>query len=83
MVVGCSNSVPKTKKVDGIIASSKFIDSVEVPPYGVFTKELAQPNIQYTTCAGSVILAIIFCETVVAPVYLIGWELYEPVGKKK
>ena len=58
-------------------------DSVEVPPYGVFTKELAQPNIQYTTCAGSVILAIIFCETVVAPVYLIGWELYEPVGKKK
>ena len=82
VVVGCS-SAPKTKKVDGIIASSCFIDSVEVPPYGLLNKELEQPNVQYTTCAWSVILSIVFSETVIAPVYLIGWELYEPVGKKK
>jgi hypothetical protein len=67
---------------DGMIASSKIIDSVEVVPYGVFTQDEKQPGIQYRVCKLSVVFGVIFSETVITPVYLFGWELYEPVGKK-
>ena len=38
------------------------------------------PHIVYEISAGSVIWAILLCETVVFPVYIIGWDLYQPVA---
>jgi hypothetical protein len=79
----CSTTRTDGKKLDGIAASSKFIDSVEVAPYGLFNGEVKQTNIQYSVCPASVILSIIFSETIIAPVYFLGWELYQPIGKIK
>lgn len=64
-------------------ADEKTIDGVTYGTYGVVNKdEMRNPNIQYELSGWSIFWAIIFSETVVAPVYFIGWDLYEPVGKK-
>ena len=53
-------------------------------PYGVANEETKRdPNIKYEISAGSVFVAILFCETVIAPVYIVGWDLYQPVVEKK
>jgi len=39
-------------------------------------------TVVYEVNAGNVILSIIFSETVIVPVILTGWELYEPVRLK-
>lgn len=31
---------------------------------------------------GSVFVAIVFSETIFAPVYIVGWDLYQPVPAK-
>jgi hypothetical protein len=77
--IGCNNG---NRKQDGICANSIIIDSVEVPPYGILSPELQRDDIKYRICPTSVVVGIIFSETVIAPVYLAGWELYEPIGKK-
>lgn len=51
--------------------------------YGVFNEDTNKdPDIAYEVSAGSVILAIIFSETIVVPVYVVGWDLFTPVGPK-
>lgn len=61
-------------------ADSKVIGGHEVQPYGVFNQQTAKtPGVDYEVSPGSVILAIVFVETVVVPVYIVGWDLYQPV----
>lgn len=60
-----------------------LIDGHKYATYGIFNKdENKNPNIQYEMSAVAIILSIIFCETIVVPVYFLGFDLYEPVGKK-
>ena len=40
------------------------------------------PKIVYEISAGSVIWAILLSETIVFPVYIIGWDLWQPVRAK-
>ena len=63
-------------------ASKKKIDGTTYDTYGL-ANELSNKNdsIQYEVSPGSVICAIIFCETIIAPVYILGWDLYQPVRK--
>ena len=52
-------------------------------PYGIANEETRRdPTIPYELSFGSVFLAIVFCETVIAPVFIVGWDLYQPVPKK-
>jgi len=68
MVAGCGN----TKKIDG----------VHYDTYGMFNKvDNRNPDIQYRLIVGNVVWSIILVETIAAPVYFIGFSLYEPVGK--
>lgn len=40
------------------------------------------PNILYELSPGSVIVAIVFSEMITVPIYIIGWDLYQPVRKR-
>lgn len=51
-----------------------------VEPYGVLNKEAKVQGVKYEINVGNVLLDIIFSETIVVPVVLVGWQLYEPVG---
>lgn len=50
-------------------------------PYGLCDKDEKKiEGIHYSVSVGNVILAVIFCETVIVPVLVFGWYLYEPEG---
>lgn len=52
-------------------------------PYGLFNEDTRKvPGVKYELSAGSVIVAIILAETIVVPVYVVGWDLYEPVAEQ-
>lgn len=60
-----------------------IIDGKHYDTYGVFNMESKRDDgILYEVSAGSVIWAIILCETIVVPVYIIGWDLWQPVKKR-
>ena len=40
---------------------------------------MKDPGVVYEVSPGSVICAIIFFETLIVPVVVIGWDLYQPV----
>jgi len=57
--------------------------SVIVEPYGWANADLMKnDSVIYQVNVGNVVWSIIGFETVVAPVVLTGWYLYEPVKKK-
>jgi hypothetical protein len=65
-------------------ADDKRIDGVTYKPYGLANEDTHKNNsIQYELSFGSVACAIIFSETLIVPVYVVGWDLMQPVGKKK
>jgi len=47
---------------------------------GLFNQEKKNPQVEYSVIVGNVIWAVILCETVIAPVVIFGWYLYEPIG---
>ena len=66
LLSGCDNA----KKINGRVYQT----------YGVVNKDdIKDPNVRYKISTGSVIVAIIFSETVLIPLYVLGWDLYEPV----
>jgi hypothetical protein len=48
-------------------------------PYGLANKEEENPKIHYEINTGTVIWSVLLSETIVVPVLLLGWYLYEPV----
>jgi len=60
----------------------KFIDGTTYPTYGFFNEKTKKdPKIVYEISIGNVIWSIILCETVVFPVYFVGFSLYNPICK--
>jgi hypothetical protein len=60
--------------------NDKTIDGKHYDTYGLFNQESTRdPKIMYEVSAGSVIWAIILSETIIVPVYIIGWDLWQPV----
>jgi hypothetical protein len=59
-----------------------MIDGKRYGTYGLFN-ESTQKNdkITYKANVGDVILSVVFFETVFVPVLLIGFDLFEPIGK--
>lgn len=52
-------------------------------PYGLLNKEETRdPKVQYELCVGNLILGCILVETIVAPIYFFGFDLFEPTGMK-
>jgi hypothetical protein len=64
-------------------ASEKTIDGIRYGTYGLVNeKEMRNPNIKYEMSGWSIFWSVLLVETVIAPIYIIGWDLFEPVGKK-
>lgn len=64
-------------------ADEKTIDGVAYGTYGVVNKEeMRNPDIHYEISGWSIAWSVIFCQTIIVPVYFIGWDLYQPVTKK-
>lgn len=64
-------------------SSPKVIDGVKYDTYGLLNQdEKKNPDIQYEVCWGNVIWGAVLVETVVAPIYFFGFDMFEPVQKK-
>lgn len=62
--------------------SSKSIDGKTYGTYGLINQgEMRNDKIHYRLVKGNVVWSIILCETFFAPLYFVGFSLYEPVGK--
>lgn len=49
-------------------------------PYGLVNEESRKsPDVKYEISFGSVVVAIVFCESIIAPIYIVGWDLYQPL----
>lgn len=50
--------------------------------YGLLNQDDRDPNVQYKVIRGNVFWGIVLFASVVAPVIIFGWYVYEPVGPK-
>jgi hypothetical protein len=58
----------------------KTIDNITYETIGIFEEK--NPNIHYRVIIGNVVLAILLIETVIFPIYFVGFSLWEPVCLK-
>ena len=64
-------------------ADDKTINGIRYGTYGLINEsEMHNPKIQYEISGWSIFWSFVFCETVVVPIYFIGWDLYQPIGVK-
>jgi len=55
--------------------------TIKAQPYGIFNEETHRTNgVKYEVSFGSVAMAVIFIETIIVPIYIVGWDLFEPVA---
>ena len=60
-----------------------MINGHDYDTYGLLNKDdYKDDNIKYRLSYGNLIWSFIFVETIIAPVYFIGFSLYEPICKK-
>lgn len=58
-----------------------YLDGYEYDTYGLFNKsDTRNAEIDYELIIGNIVWSVLLSETVVAPIYFIGWSLWEPVG---
>jgi len=68
MLIGCGDT--------------KVIDGVEYDTYGLFDEKTKKnPNIKYEVIPGNIVWSVILAETIIMPIYFIGFSIYEPVGR--
>jgi len=64
-------------------SDSKTIDGITYQPYGLLNKEEKRdPNIEYNLVFGNLVWGVILIETIIAPIYFFGFDIFEPVGIK-
>jgi hypothetical protein len=64
--------------------SSMVIDGTRYEPIGVADvladPQAEAPNVRYDVVGGNVFWSVILCPTIIVPIVLVGWYLWEPVG---
>ena len=64
-------------------AHDKTIDGKNYEPYGLIDEPTVKcDSIQYKVVTGNVVWGVLFFETIIVPVWIFGYDLYEPVEKK-
>ncbi len=64
-------------------AEHKTINGVTYLPYGLLNQEENKnPAITYEVPIENLIVGALLCETIIIPIYIVGWDLYEPVAVK-
>ena len=57
--------------------------TIVAEPYGIADKDEKQlDTVVYKISAGNVFWAVIFSETIIVPIYFVGWDIYQPVRLK-
>jgi hypothetical protein len=57
------------------------IRDVRYGRYGILNEaEMRNPDISYRLIIGNIVWAVVLAETIIAPIYFIGFDLWEPVG---
>jgi len=65
-------------------ADNKTIKGVEYRPCGLFNENTCKnDSIQYEIAVDATICGVLFCELIAPPIYVFGFNLWEPVGIKK
>lgn len=80
LLIMASCATPKTFNLSERNPNGETVvyDEVEIEPYGIFNTGEKVPGIKYRVHPGTVILSVIFSETIVVPAILCGWFLWEP-----
>jgi hypothetical protein len=61
----------------------KTIDGVTYDTCGILNADIKKnPNIEYEVVVSNVILSVVLIETIVAPIYFFGFDIWQPIGKK-
>lgn len=63
-------------------ATSMTLDDHRYRPVGVVNAADKGEHVAYKVSYANLALAVLLVQTVVVPVYVIGWALEEPVGRK-
>ncbi len=64
-------------------SDSKVINDIEYDTFGLINQmDKKNENIQYKVCWGNVIWGVLLVETVIAPIYFFGFDMFEPVQVK-
>lgn len=79
------------KTISVLLASAFLLSScggatvcgVQYDSYGLLNQdEKKNSDISYKISVGSLVVGIIFLETIIVPIYVFGFDLFTPVGKK-
>lgn len=73
LMFGCAESRVLDYPVGGEIKQFEF------KPYGLFNKEERNNHIKYDLSVGNIVWSVLLIETIIVPIVLVGWYLYEPV----
>ncbi len=64
-------------------ANSRTICGVTYKPYGIANADdVKNPDVEYDLVVGNLVWTVLLFETIIAPIYFLGWALFEPVGVK-
>lgn len=64
-------------------ADPKTIDGKRYRPYGLMNEDLYKnPSIQYEVSGWALFSGILWSETIIVPIYVFGYNFWQPVGKK-
>jgi len=62
----------------------KTIDGKTYGTYGFFNEKTHKnQDIEYRVIVGNVVWSVLLVETIVFPIYFVGFSLYEPIDKKE
>ena len=62
---------------------NKEIEGKVYGTYGLLNEsDMKNPDIQYRLIIGNIVWACILVETIIFPIYFIGFSLYEPINTK-
>lgn len=72
LFASCAESKVLTVNVKDIPTQATF------EPIGWANLDEKNPDITYKVSVGNVVWSVLFCETIIVPVILTGWYLFEP-----
>lgn len=64
----------------GCTAPTKEVNGVTYQDYGLFNPDDRNPKVRYEPNWANIIIAVVFFELIIPPLYVLGWHLYKPVG---
>lgn len=63
--------------------NNKQINGKEYSTYGLINEDdMKNPNVEYRLIPGNIIWGCLLVETIIAPIYIFGFSIYEPIGSK-